>query len=179
MTISSLPHLLLEDFGRDELVSTFATRWHGFSDRVMGGVSRETVAPAEIHGRRCLRLTGDVRLDNDGGFIQMALDLAPGGATLDVSAYRGLSLEICGNGEQYGLHIRTTDCVRSWQSYRAAFVAEPRWHEIRLPFDSFAPHRLTTPLDLRGLRRLGLVAIGRAFFADLAVARLTLYGKDE
>jgi hypothetical protein len=179
MTSALPPHLLLEDFGRDDLVSTFATRWHGFSDRVMGGVSRETVVLAEIHGQRCLRLTGDVCLDNDGGFVQMALDLAQGGATLDASAYRGLSLEVCGNGEQYGLHLRTTDCVRSWQSYRAGFVAKPRWHEMRLPFDSFAPHRLTTPLDLRRLRRLGLVAIGRAFFADLAVARLRLYGEDE
>ena len=26
----------------------------------------------EIDGRRCLRLTGDVRLENNGGFIQMA-----------------------------------------------------------------------------------------------------------
>ena len=113
MTSSSPPHLLLEDFGRDDLVSTFASRWHGFSDRVMGGVSRATMIPAEIHGRRFLRLSGDVCLDNDGGFIQMALDLAQGGATLDGSAYRGLSFEISGNGEQYGLHLRTTDCVRS------------------------------------------------------------------
>jgi len=170
-------NLLLDDFGRDDLVSALGTRWRGFSDRVMGGVSQESVVPDEIDGRRCLRLTGAVRLDNDGGFIQVALDFAPDGATLDASDYRGLSLEIRGNGERYGLHLRTPDCDRPWQSYRAGFVAEPRWGEIKLPFHEFAPHRLTTPLDVRRLRRLGLVAIGRTFEADLAVAKLALYAE--
>ncbi len=32
------------------------------------------------------------------------------------------------------------------------------------------------PLDVRHLRRLGLVAIGRAFHADLAVSVVGLYG---
>jgi hypothetical protein len=168
----------LDDFRRDDLISAFGAPWRGFSDRVMGGVSRETVALAEIDGRRCLRLTGDVRLDNDGGFIQMALDLAADGAFFDASAYRDLSLQVRGNGESYGVHLRTADCVRPWQSYRARFVAEPRWREIRLPFDRFEPHRLTTPLDVRRLRRIGLVAIGRAFSADLAIARLSLYAAD-
>jgi adhesin HecA-like repeat protein len=172
--VRSPSNLLLDDFGRDDLVSALGTRWRGFSDRVMGGVSRENVVPDEIDGRRCLRLTGAVRLDNDGGFIQMALDLAADGATFDASAYRGLSLDIHGNGERYGLHLRTGDCVRPWQSYRASFVAEPRWCEIRLPFHEFLPHRLIAPLDIRYLRRLGLVAIGRAFEADLAVSRLAL-----
>jgi hypothetical protein len=38
---------------------------------------------------------------------------------------------------------------------------------------------LTAPLDISRLRRLGLVAIGRAFAADLAVARLSLYRESE
>jgi hypothetical protein len=169
---------VLDDFSCGDGEVALGTRWHGFSDRVMGGVSRENVALTRIHGRRCLRLTGDVRLDNDGGFIQMALDLAPDGATLDASSYLGLLLEIWGNGESYGLHLRTVDCVRSWQSYRAGFVAEPRWREIKLPFHGFAPHRLTARLDICRLRRLGLVAIGRPFEADLAIASLSLYGAE-
>lgn len=175
----SQSNLLLDDFGGGDLLSKLATKWRGLSDRVMGGVSRESVVPAEIDGRRCLRLTGVVRLDNDGGFIQMALDLAADGATLDASAYQGLSLEVRGNGQGYGLHLRTADCDRPWQSYRAGFVAEPRWGEIKLPFHEFVPHRLTTPLDVRRLRRLGLVAIGRTFEADLAVAKLALYADEQ
>ena len=46
---------------------------------------------------------------------------------------------------------------------------------LELPFRRFEPYRLTKPLDTRHLRRLGLVAIGRAFDADLAVTRIGFY----
>ena len=168
--------LLIDDFAPDDLISTLGTPWRGFSDQVMGGISQETIALTEIDGRRCLRLTGDVRLENNGGFIQMALDLASEGRTLDASAYDGVLLVARGNGESYGVHLRTPGCIRPWQSYRANFVAGPEWCEIRLPFDRFEPHRLMEPLDVRHLRRLGLVAIGRAFHADPAVSVVGLYG---
>lgn len=105
----------------------------------MGGVSQETMALTEIDGRRCLRLTGDVRLENNGGFIQMALDLAIEGQPLDASSCAGVLLVARGNGESYGVHLRTPDCLRPWQSYRAGFVAAPEWREIRLPFQRFEP----------------------------------------
>lgn len=151
------------------------TAWRGLSDRVMGGVSREYLSDDVIDGRACVRLTGEVRLDNNGGFIQMAMDLAPEGRPLDATAFRGVALTVWGNGETYGAHLRTTDAVRPWQSYRASFTAEPRWRDIRIPFMEFRPYRLSRPLDPSALRRFGLVAIGRAFHADLAVARAELY----
>ncbi|NJN48400.1 MAG: CIA30 family protein [Candidatus Competibacteraceae bacterium] len=140
----------------------------------MGGVSRETVALATIDGRRCVRLTGEVSLENNGGFIQMALDLNREGL-LDASAYNGLRLLVRGNGEEYNVHLRTPDTVRPWQSYRASFSAPDEWQEVRLPFAEFQPYRLDTPLDVSRLRRLGLVAIGRPFQADLCVAEVSLY----
>ena len=168
--------LVVDDFSRDDLISLVGTPWRGFNDRVMGGISEEAIALTTIDGRRASRLTGDVRLENNGGFIQMALDLAPEGRTLDASADTGVLLIARGNGESYGVHLRTPDCVRPWQSYRADFVAGPEWREIRLPFARFEPYRLTEPLNVRHLRRLGLVAIGRAFHADLAVSTIGLYG---
>ena len=48
----------------------------GFSNQVMGGTSRENIALAEVDGCRFLTRIGDVRLENNGGLIQMALDLA-------------------------------------------------------------------------------------------------------
>ena len=167
--------LILDDFSRDDLISALGTPWRGFSDQVMGGISKETIALARIDGRRALRLTGEVRLENNGGFIQTALDLAPEGRTLDASAFTGVLLVVRGNGERYGVHLRTPAYVRPWQSYRADFVAGPEWREIRLPFTRFQPYRLTEPLDVRHLRRLGLVAIGRAFHADLAISAVGLY----
>lgn len=166
---------VLDDLSRDDPVSKLGTTWAGYSDRVMGGVSRELLGLTEIHGRRCLRLSGDVRLENNGGFIQMSLDLAPDGGTLDVSAYRGLSMDVSGNGERYGVHLRTPDCVRPWQSYRETFLTKREWTTLRIPFSTFQPHRLSAPLDTTRLRRLGLVAIGRKFHADLSVATVALF----
>ncbi|MDH3411650.1 MAG: CIA30 family protein [Gammaproteobacteria bacterium] len=167
--------MLIDGFRRDDLVSALGTAWRGVSDRVMGGISQETLRVEEHDGRRCLRLSGHVRLENNGGFIQIALDLSPEGANLDASSFTGLRLLVYGNGERYSVHLRTADIVRPWQSYRAHFEAPPEWREIRLPFADFKPYRLEAPLDLTRLRRIGVVAIGRAFFADLRLGEIGFY----
>lgn len=167
--------MLIDDFSVTDLTSQLGTRWRGISDRVMGGVSQATVTRDTIDGRVCLRLSGEVRLENDGGFIQAALDLARQGSTFDASGYAGLRMIVRGNGEQYSVHLRTPDNLRPWQSYRAKFIAGSNWETVDLPFTSFVPHRLETPLDVTRLRRIGLVAIGRAFWADLAVSELAFY----
>jgi hypothetical protein len=157
------------------LQSDLNTTWQGVSDRVMGGVSQESLCVDEQSGRRCLRLRGDVQLDNNGGFIQMALDLDPHGGPIDAASYTGIRLLVYGNAERYSLHLRTADVVRSWQSYRAHFQALPQWQEFDLPFAEFIPHRIDVPLDTSTLRRIGIVAIGRAFHADLCLAAIELY----
>ena len=167
--------LILDDFSRDDLISTLGTPWRGFSDQVMGGISAETIALTEIDGRRCIRLTGDVRLENNGGFIQMALDLAPQARTLDGSSYAGVLLIACGNGESYGVHLRTSACVRPWQSYRAGCIAGLSGGKSGYRSNGSTTSAIRA-LDLRRLRRIGLVAIGRAFHADLAVGAVGLYG---
>lgn len=167
--------MVIDDFSNDQLISPQGTRWRAVSDQVMGGISRASVSRVEIDGRNCLHLSGEVRLENNGGFIQAALDLAPSGGVLDVSAFTGLRLRAMGNGEAYGLHLRTPDNSRPWQSYRAGFMAGAELQTIELPFASFEPYRLEVPLDTRRLRRIGLVAIGRAFQADLSVCEITLY----
>ena len=166
--------MLFDDFSDKGLVSRLGTRWRGVSDRVMGGISEAEVVHAVFDGRPCLHLTGDVRLENNGGFIQAALDLSRSGDTLDASGYEGLRLVVRGNGERYGVHLRTPDNRRPWQSYRAAFTAGAHWQTIDIPFTAFEPYRLVKPLDTARLRRIGLVAIGRAFHADLAISELGL-----
>ena len=141
----------------------------------MGGISDAGLGHERVQGRGCLRLSGRVRLENNGGFIQAALDLSASGDTVDASRYRGLRLVVRGNDESYSLHLRTPDNVRPWQSYRAQFHAGTQWQTVTLPFEDFAPYRLDAPLDVSRLRRLGLVAIGRAFDADLWVRELAFY----
>jgi hypothetical protein len=162
---------LIDDFG-DPQRATNGAVWALVSDGVMGGLSSGRLEPAVIGGRRCLRLTGRVRLENDGGFLQMALDLAPGGGPIDASGFGGIAVTVRGNGETYGVHLRTAELARPWQSYRAGIAAGPDWTQHRLPFAAFVPHRTDVPFDPGRLRRIGLVAIGRAFEADLAVSDL-------
>ena len=167
--------MLIDDMQHPGHVSRLGTRWESVTDRVMGGLSDAALARETYQGRSCLHLRGDVRLDNNGGFVQMALDLAPLGGELDASSWTGVELVVQGNGERYGVHLRTGDLTRPWQSYRAGLVAGPAWQAVRLPFVDFVPHRTEAPLALQRLRRLGLVAIGKAFEADLRLACLSFY----
>lgn len=155
-------------------LSTRAGAWEMVSDQVMGGVSNGTLTHAPLQGRMALRLTGTVSTENNGGFLQMARDL--GDATgMDASAFAGLELDVLGNGETYNIHLRTKDVARPWQSYRMQFNAPATWATITLPFGDFTAHRITSPLDLTSLRRIGIVAIGKAFHADIAISGLRLY----
>ena len=167
--------MMIDSVSRDDLVCALGTRWQGVSDAVMGGISQAALAVDEQGGRRCLRLRGDVRLDNNGGFIQMAIDLAPDAHPIDAMAFAGVRLVVRGNDEDYSVHLRTSDLQRSWQSYRAHFHATDEWREWHLPFAQFVPHRVETAFDAGRLRRIGLVAIGRAFHADLCLAEIALY----
>lgn len=166
--------LMIDDRSSGDLHASIGSDWRAVTDTVMGGASSGRLVPTEIAGRPCLRLSGDVSLENNGGFVQASLDLGPAGA-LDARDYQGIELDVYGNGERYNLHLRTLDTRIVWQSYRASFVAEPRWQTMRLPFSEFQPYRIDQPLNLKILRRLGVVAIGRAMQADLCIARIALY----
>lgn len=165
----------IDDLSRPDGTSAAGTRWQLVSDRVMGGLSRGSLTREAVLGRAALRLQGDVSLANNGGFLQMAFDLAPVGGTVDASGWTGLEVDATGNGEAYGLHLRTDAVRHPWQSWRAGFVAGPGWATHRLPFASFIPHRIEAALDTGRLRRVGLVAIGRAFRADLSLGALRFY----
>jgi hypothetical protein len=166
---------VIDDLSREFPEAANGARWELLSDRVMGGVSSGSLRREMVRGRNAIRLQGDVSLENNGGFIQMALDLSPDGRSIDGRGFSGLEIEVSGNGEAYGLHLRTEDLLRPWQSYRQTFNADEQWRVIALPFSAFHAHRTDAPLDLAKLRRIGLVAIGRAFRADLAVSAVRFF----
>jgi len=153
-------------------------RWQLFTDQVMGGISQGNALRETVAGRAAIRMRGDVSLENNGGFVQIGLDLAADGGLVDAGGFDGVEIDVRGNGQQYGVHLRTDAVTRPWQSYRQSFVATENWQTLRLPFLKFEPHRLDLPLNVRRLRRVGIVAIGRAFAADIALARLGFYSLD-
>ncbi len=167
--------MLIDDFSDPGLISKLGTQWRGVSDEVMGGVSKASISHQVSSGNTCLRLSGNVRLENDGGFIQAALDLTAARGSLDASDYIGIRLVVRGNGEGYSVHLRTNENTRPWQSYRATFIARSNWETFYIPFSDFTPYRIDVPLDVTQLRRIGLVAIGRAFHADLSICEVAFY----
>jgi len=141
----------------------------------MGGVSDATLSLETIEGRRCLRLRGRVSLENNGGFIQVALPLAQDGRPLDASEFKGVRAWVRGNGETYHIHLRTAQTGLPWQYFWAAIDSTAGWRPVDLPFDGFKPENLQAKLDARGLERIAVVAIGEEFEADVAVSRLEFY----
>ncbi len=163
---------IIDDFGGRNGMSRLGTPWRIVTDRVMGGISQASMSIGEHAGRQALCLRGDVSLANNGGFVQANLPLSVRGS-FDAHPFQGITFFARGNGEQYNIHLKTADTLAPWQSYRASFTADAQWRRVTLDFTDFKPHRLTAPLDVRRLSKIGVVAIGRAFAAEVCIAELT------
>ena len=131
------PALAEEPLTREPLIEDFTmqpeTRWRFFTDQVMGGVSTGGVTFAKENGQPFARMTGRVSTANQGGFIQMRLELAtppPEGTT-------GVRLIVRGNDQRYFVHLRTAGTLLPWQYYQAGFEVTESWSEVRLPLDAF------------------------------------------
>ena len=173
--VAGSTNFLIDDFSRENGRSALGTAWSMFTDRVMGGMSTAVSGFDLLEGRRCLRLRGEVSLDNNGGFVQVALPLLVEGGPFDASAFQGVRLRVLGNGETYHIHLRTPDNTRPWQYYSAKFPSGGEWRWVDIPFADFQPKNLRRPLDSSRLLRIALVAIDRKFRADVAVSGLEFY----
>lgn len=149
-------------------------QWEYVADTVMGGVSQGQISQTRVAGRDATRLTGEVSLDNNGGFIQMAFDLADG-ATFDASDWLGVEIDVYGNAETYEVRLRTDQLARPWHSYRAEFTAQPDWQKLRIPWAALELRKTDVPFDPARLRRLGVLAIGAEMTADIAVSGIRFY----
>jgi hypothetical protein len=148
--------------------------WEFVSDTVMGGKSSGQIEKVYMDGRFATRLTGDVSLENNGGFVQMAFDIESGGKPFDASDWKAVEVDVLGNGEKYDLRLRTADLSRPWESYRASFMSPNQWTTVHIPFVDFKAHKTDIPFDVKRIRRMGILAIGRVFSADLAVSAVRL-----
>ena len=163
---------IIDDLSREPPNATIGSNWQLVTDQVMGGVSKGTIVRHAVAGRPAIRMRGDVSLENNGGFVQIALDLSPDVGVVDASDWVGIELDVFGNGEEYGVHLRTDALTKPWKSYRQSFKADAEWRTVQLQFDQFVPHRTDVLLDTHRLRRIGVVAIGRPFSCDLALGGL-------
>ena len=177
--VSNLLHaddLVIDDRSNAELSSNLGTRWRLVTDDVMGGLSEGKLSVEEYKGKRCLRMQGDVTTENNGGFVQSALPLSGEGA-FDASAYTGVEIEVSGNSESYNIHFRTDGLWFPWQSYRYSFTATPDWQTYRIPFTDLTKYKTFSGFDKDEITRIGLVAIGRDFKADVRLASIKFYSE--
>jgi hypothetical protein len=148
--------------------------WQLVTDDVMGGVSTGKIERIKRDNKECVALSGDVSTENNGGFIQIAMDIDESLAA-KAAAYDGVRIGVIGNDEPYNLHLRTKDLWFPWQAYRSTFDSSVEWKQIDLPFEEFTAYKTSTRLDVSQLRRVGIVAIGREFAADVCVANIGFY----
>lgn len=166
---------LIDDFSDSDGLSTFGTQWRMFTDRVMEGKSTAEWGYEMIEGRRAVRLQGDISLENNGGFAQIALPLTKERQAFDASDFKGVRIWVLGNNEAYYIHIRTEDTRQPWQYYSAKFVTDGSWQKVEIPFSNFNPESLGQELNTTKLVRIAVVAIKKEFVADVAVSRLEFY----
>ena len=102
------------------------TRWSFFTDQVMGGVSTGSVAFAKENGQTFARMTGRVSTANNGGFIQMRLDLT----TPPPDSATGVRIVVRGNSQDYFVHLRTSGTLLPWQYYQTKFSVTENWSEV-------------------------------------------------
>jgi hypothetical protein len=151
----------------DDRAAAAPAAWRFFTDGVMGGVSSGGMTSETVAGRPALCLRGQVRLENNGGFIQMALPVQP-----PPGDWPALELDVFGNGHRYGLHLRTVNLTLPWQAWRATFVGDAAWRTVRLPLAGFEPYRCAGTLLAGTVNRVGVLALGEPFDAEVCVARL-------
>lgn len=130
--------------------------WSLISDQVMGSVSSATQHQAERHSSPCTCLVGRTSLDNNGGFVQIKLDIEPSELSAD---YKGLFIELAGNAHDYNLHVKTAQLTRPWQSFRCTLPVEPQWTRFVVPFEQLLAHRTEVELQPAEIKSVAVVAI--------------------
>ena len=125
--------------------------WFSQDDTVMGGVSNSHlrfVAPGQVS------FEGRVSQENSGGFAQVKYSKT----SFDLSAYKGLELNLKGDNKSYQLRLNTT---QEQVSYAQAFFAPDQWQTVRLDFAMFTASFRGRPLpDATALDPSNILAVG-------------------
>eukprot|EP00978_Attheya_sp_CCMP212_P001403 scaffold2957_cov55-Attheya_sp.AAC.2 len=155
---------VIDDMQETFPFSSSGCQWTGYTDRV-SGVSSGSISRETVDGRDANVLRGKVSLANNGGFVQMASDLALNPSlckTVDASEYDGIKCDVYCDTENDS----------------EEFNIQKEWTTINLPWSEFVgvgPGAFGTPFEPSSLRRIGVVAIGREMDVCLAVSNLGFY----
>ena len=169
--------MILDDFSDPNNISRLGTKWRLITDRVMGGISNGEYNFGREKLLGYINMKGNVSLENNGGFVQVALPLAVRSKSLDATNFSGVRFWVKGNGEQYYLHLKNNQTLLPWQYYSAEFTASKDWQQIEIPFENFEPQALNAKLQVNNLSRIAIVGAQKAHKIDVYVGQIELYYK--
>lgn len=153
--------------------------WRVVVDGVMGGRSTGRVTTSEPG---ILRFSGDLSLENNGGFSQVRTAVAQG----SFESAQGIEMRVRGDGRSYLFDIRASNVRMMAGGFQSAFeTTDGTWTTIRIPFDGFrlVSFGRTVPnppaLDLNRIESIGVTLAdkGEGGFR-LEIDSIKAYGGD-
>lgn len=145
--------------------------WEFITDQVMGGISSGNYSFLDENEINFLRMTGEVSLANNGGFIQVRKKIGK-----NKVIFKGISLNARGNNSDYYVHIRTNFTLLPWQYYQAKFSVTREWEVHHLDLKDFKRSGILLPrkINPKNIKSLALVAFGREYKVKLDVSDISL-----
>jgi uncharacterized surface protein with fasciclin (FAS1) repeats len=105
--------------------------WSTVLDGVMGGLSTGKVSQPEAG---ILRWTGELSLENNGGFSQVRTAVKEGAC----DGAEGFVLEVKGDGRTYTFDVRVSNVRMMAGAFQQKFeTKDGEWLQVRLPLDGF------------------------------------------
>ena len=104
--------------------------WYVVDDGVMGGLSQGQIQVSD----GILVFSGNVSLDNNGGFSSIRYACSPGTIKSEHSSF---ILRIKGDGQKY--QFRSKSSQRNYESYIYEFETSGEWQSIEVPFNKMYP----------------------------------------
>jgi len=130
--------------------------WSTVLDGVMGGRSTGRVSQPEPG---MLRFSGELSLENNGGFSQMRTAVREGA----MDGAEGLALEVRGDGRTYNFDVRQSTVRTMAGSYQQSFATrDGEWTTVRLPLSEFTLYsfgrkvRRARSLDAANIESIGV-----------------------
>ncbi|MEM5532074.1 CIA30 family protein [Pseudoalteromonas arctica] len=133
-------------------------RWYVVNDSVMGGVSNSQVTQTQEN----LLFTGNVSLDNNGGFASIRTEL-----NTQSQNTKAITLRVKGDGQTYQLRLRTTNYLDGAAYTHSFKTVKNEWVDI-----NFAPSDFTLTyrgrvleqqpiIDFDDIKQLGFMIAGK------------------
>tara|TARA_Y100001970_G_scaffold152622_1_gene186887 strand:- start:1235 stop:1738 length:504 start_codon:yes stop_codon:yes gene_type:complete len=127
--------------------------WNIVNDDVMGGVSKSYLS---LNDENNLIFSGNVSLDNNGGFASSRMSLS----TQSLNGIKSFKIKFRGDGNIYKLRLRQNNMRASYSSDFKS--VKDKWVEVNIPVEDFIPtwrgysYNNYPALDIEKINSLGI-----------------------